>query len=272
MSRTWLITGASRGLGRAFALAALRRGDRVVATAREVGALEGLQDQGGELLRLALDVTEGEKVRRVVGAAAAHFDGLDVVVNNAGAADRGAVEELPDDAFRAALEVNLFGPLSVSRACLPIMRAQGHGHLVQISSLGGLIAVPLASAYVASKWALEGLSEAMAQEVARFGVRTTIVEPAAFRTAQGEARSSSASPMPEYDELRDALAARPQHVPPGDPADAALALLRVVDAPDPPLRVVLGKGGTAALRQVYAQRLAGLEAADDLLDRGADDV
>ena len=189
--------------------------------------------------------------------AAQHFDALDVVVNNAGAAERGAVEELESD-FRAAMEVNPFGVLAVSRAALPLMRAQGHGHLVQISSLGGLIALPLAGAYVASKWALEGLSEAMAQEVAAFGVHVTIVEPGAFATDQGRDDGAATPAIAAYQPLKDALAARPQHMTPGDPADAARALLRVVDAPDPPLRVIFGPGGAHALRQVYERRLAQL--------------
>lgn len=266
MSRTWFITGASRGLGHAFTAAALERGDAVVATARDPQALADLDPGDGRLLPLALDVTDGDAVRQVVQEADRHFDGLDVVVNNAAAAERGAVEELSEEAFRAAMDVNLFGPLAVVRAALPLMRARGRGHLVQISSLGGLIALPLAGAYVASKWALEGLSEALAQEVAGFGIRVTIVEPAAYATDQG-GTAGSAQEIDDYSPLKDALAARPRHGEPGDPADAARALLRVVDAPEPPLRVVFGAGGAAAVRQVYERRLAQLDAAEQLLAR-----
>ncbi|MEV4642012.1 SDR family NAD(P)-dependent oxidoreductase [Actinoplanes sp. NPDC049548] len=252
--RTWFVTGASRGLGRAFAEAALRRGDRVVATARDLSALSDLDVPDGQLLTLPLDVTDDRSVRTAVAAAVDRFGGLDIVVNNAGHGTMGAVEELTESAYRAAMDVNLFGALSVTQAVLPTLRRQQHGHIIQITSMGGLVALPMASAYVASKWALEAVSESLAQEVAGFGIHVTIIEPTAFATGWAGA-TDSAERLPAYDPLREKAAGH-AGPPPEDPAAAAQALLRVVDAAEPPLRVIFGTGGVDFIREVYQRRIS----------------
>jgi NAD(P)-dependent dehydrogenase (short-subunit alcohol dehydrogenase family) len=264
MSKRWFVTGASRGLGRAFVEAALQRGDRVAATARDPETLADLARHGGGVLALPLDVTDGPAAATAVRAAVDRFGGLDVVVNNAGHGVRGAVEEVPEAAFRAGMEVNFFGALSVTRAVLPVLRAQGHGHIVQITSMGGLVGLPLAGAYIASKWALEGLSESLAQEVAGLGIAVTVVEPTAYATSQGAGASDAVQHLSAYRPLREA---RHDHAerPAADPADAAAALLRVVDADKPPSRVIFGVGGVEFIREAYAQRLAGWAEASSLI-------
>lgn len=261
MTRTWFITGTSRGLGRAFAEAALGRGDRVVATARSTAALSDLRDDSGRLLRLALDVTDEQQVTDAVRTGTEHFGGLDVVVNNAAGGEQGpAVEELDPESLRRTMEVNFFGAVAVTRAVLPVLREQRRGHLVQMSSMGGLVGLPFAGGYIASKWALEGITESLAQEVAGFGVHVTLVEPTAFATGADHAPSGPVRTIADYDGVR---AGGDHHggPAPGDPAAAAQALLRLVDAEHPPLRAILGVGGTQFIGQVYAERLAAWQAA-----------
>ncbi|HEU5158012.1 MAG TPA: oxidoreductase [Streptosporangiaceae bacterium] len=239
-TKTWLITGASRGLGRAFARAALGRGDNVAATARDVSSLRDLRDEHPGLLALSLDVTDAEAVRDRVAEAEEHFGRLDIVVNNAGYGHFGAVEELTDAELRDQLETNVFGAHRVVRAVLPGMRERGGGHIIQVSSIGGVIAVPNMGAYHASKWALEALSESLAAEVARFGVHVTLVEPGGYATDWGGSSARHSDPRPAYDAMRAETAARRSMSVPGDPAAAARALLEVVDAEQPPLRVLFG--------------------------------
>jgi NAD(P)-dependent dehydrogenase (short-subunit alcohol dehydrogenase family) len=256
MSKTWFVTGSSRGLGRAFVEAALARGDRVAATARDVQTLVDLAARYGErVLTLALDVTDRRAVFAAVSAAVARFGGLDVIVNNAGHGLMGAVEEVPESAFREVMDVNFFGALSVVQAALPVLRAQGNGHIIQITSMGGLVALPFAGSYIASKWALEGLSEALTQEVAGLGIAVTTVEPSAFATSARRDDVGSENRLAAYQLLRDA------HEPhagaaPSDPADAARALLRIVDAPTPPTRVIFGQGAVEFIEKTYARRLS----------------
>ncbi|WP_234820624.1 SDR family NAD(P)-dependent oxidoreductase [Mycolicibacterium goodii] len=182
MSRIWFVTGCSRGLGREFAEVALRRGDRVAATARNIESLDQLtRDHGDAVLTLPLDVTDSTAVVESVDRAHHHFGALDVIVNSAGFIVHGAVEEVTEQALRDQLETNFFfGPWRVIRAALPHLRAQGYGHIVQISSMAGVVAYPTLGAYHASKWALEGLSEALAGQVAKFGVKVTIIEPGRY--------------------------------------------------------------------------------------------
>lgn len=263
--KNWLITGASRGRGRAFARAALERGDRVAATVRDVTSLDGLAAAYPEsLLVLPLDVTSREAVRAGVAAAEERLGGLDVVVSNAGYGHFGAVEELTVDELRDQLETNLFGTLHVTQAVLPGMRSRGQGHLVQISSIGGVGAFANLGAYHASKWALEALSESLAAEVARYGIHVTIVEPGGFGTdwAGPSARHSAA--LPAYDPMRAGAAVRRSAQAPGDPAAAAAALLEIVDAPQPPLRVLFGAQAHGIVRGIYERRLAEWDAWSDL--------
>ncbi|WP_214318761.1 SDR family NAD(P)-dependent oxidoreductase [Nonomuraea sediminis] len=255
MSKIWFVTGSSRGLGRSFVEAALSRGDKVAATARNTASLDELVAAYGDaVLPLALDVTDRSAVFESVKRAKEHFGRLDVIVNNAGHGLFGAVEELSEQQLRDQLETNLFGAVWVVQAALPYLRDQGAGHIVQISSAGGHFAMPLGGGYHASKWALEGLSESLAQEVAGFGVRVTVVEPGSYATdaAAGAARAET---DPHYDGLREAFAAFANNLDVGDPAAAGRALLKLVDADEPPLRVFFGAQGLPIVQQVYADRL-----------------
>jgi NAD(P)-dependent dehydrogenase (short-subunit alcohol dehydrogenase family) len=255
MSKTWFITGASRGLGRAFTTAALRRGDRVAAAARNTDELRELTGSHGDaVLPLTLDVTDEHAVTETVERAHHHFGRLDVVVNNAGYMLQGAVEELGTSSFRDQLETNLFGPFWVTQAAIPLLRGDGGGRIIQISSLAGVAAYPTLGAYHASKWALEGLSEALAGEVAQFGIRVTIVEPGAFTTSFGQGAVRTAQ-RPDYAHLRQALGTGTAAREPGDPAAAAQALLRIVDSPDPPLRIIFGSDPYDAAVTIYQERL-----------------
>lgn len=239
--RVWFITGASRGLGRAFAEAALAAGDRVVGAARDVSPLDDLAARHpGRLLALGLDVTDRAAVFDVVARASEHFGRLDVVVNNAGALFSGMVEEFTEAEARAQLDLNFFGALWVSQAVLPHLRAQGGGHLVQISSIGALGGFPSTGLYSASKFALEGMSEALAAEAARFGVKVTIVQPGGYWTDL-YTNSRAATPNPAYDPLREELARQwADGSIDSEPRLAAKALMTLVDSDDPPLRLLLG--------------------------------
>ncbi|MGW3352391.1 SDR family NAD(P)-dependent oxidoreductase [Nonomuraea rubra] len=261
MSKVWFVTGSSRGLGRQFVQAALSRGDRVAAAARSTASLDDLVAAHGDaVLPLAMDVTDKAAVFESVKRAREHFGRLDVIVNNAGFAQIGAVEELTEQQLRDQMETNLFGAVWVVQAALPYLREQRSGHIVQLSSAAGVIAMPLGGAYHASKWALEGLNEALAGEVAGFGVKVTIVEPGGFATRDGRnpdplANGHLAQPDPAYDDLRRRLGAVAGKQPAGDPAAAAQALLKLADLDNPPLRVLFGQGFYPMIQQAYADRL-----------------
>ncbi|MFD9940022.1 SDR family NAD(P)-dependent oxidoreductase [Nonomuraea sp. NPDC059023] len=261
MSKVWFVTGSSRGLGRNFAEAALSRGDRVAATARNAGSLDGLVAAHGDaVLPLELDVTDKAAVFESVKLAKERFGRLDVVVNNAGYAQIGAIEELTERELRDQFETNLFGAVWVLQAALPHLREQGSGHIVQLSSVAGLVAMPLGGAYQASKWALEALNETLAREVAGFGIKVTVIEPAGFATRDGKNpdpldNGFMAETNPAYDGLRQSLAGVMKNQPSGDPAAAARTLLTIVDSAEPPLRVLFGQGFYPMIQQVYADRL-----------------
>ncbi|MGW0808285.1 SDR family NAD(P)-dependent oxidoreductase [Nonomuraea sp. NPDC002799] len=255
MSKVWFVTGSSRGLGRGFVEAALSRGDRVAATARNAAHLDDLVAVYGDaVLALELDVTGRAAVFESVRRAKEHFGRLDVIVNNAGYGLSGAVEELTERDLREQFDTNLFGAVWVVQAALPHLREQGEGHIIQISSVGGVAAMPLGGGYCASKWALEGLSESLAQEVAGFGVKVTVVEPGSYATG-ASAGAVQAEADPRYDGLREGFAAFAKTLDVGDPAAAGRALLKIVDSGDPPLRVFFGTQGHQMLQQVYADRL-----------------
>ena len=202
MSKTWFITGTSRGFGREWAIAALERGDRVAATARDAASLDDLvQKYGDALLPIALDVTDREADFAAVQQAHDHFGRLDIVVNNAGYGHFGMIEEITEDEARAQIETNLFGALWVTQAALPYLREQGSGHIIQVSSIGGISAFPLVGIYHASKWGLEGFSQALAQEVAGFGIHVTLVEPGAFSTDWAGSSSKRSAEHPAYAEM-----------------------------------------------------------------------
>jgi NAD(P)-dependent dehydrogenase (short-subunit alcohol dehydrogenase family) len=256
--RTWFITGTSRGFGREWAAAALERGDRVVATARDASSLDDLvAEHGDRVLALTLDVTDRAACFAAVARAHEHFGRLDIVVNNAGYGQFGMIEELSEEEFRAQIETNVFGAMWVTQAALPLLREQGSGHLLQVSSIGGISAFRNVGAYHASKWALEGFSQALAQEVADFGIHVTLIEPGGFSTDWGGSSARHATPLPAYDGVRQqAEAARGQRMSaPGDPAASAKAVLEIVDAPEPPLRVFFGDAPLPIAEADYSSRL-----------------
>jgi NAD(P)-dependent dehydrogenase (short-subunit alcohol dehydrogenase family) len=252
VSKVWFVTGSSRGLGRNFVEAALSRGDRVAATAR-TSLVELVDTYGDAVLPLELDVTDKAAVFEAVEQANEHFGRLDVIVNNAGYGLSGAIEEISEQQLRDQLETNLFGPVWVVQAALPFLRAQGSGHIIQISSVAGLTGFLLGGGYSASKWALEGLSEALAQEVAGFGIKVTVAEPGGYAT-EGLTGGVSAEPNPLYDDQRTALAAYVESVDFDDPAGAGRAILELADSPNPPLHVFFGQG-FELIQQAYADRL-----------------
>jgi NAD(P)-dependent dehydrogenase (short-subunit alcohol dehydrogenase family) len=261
--KTWFITGTSRGFGREWAVAALERGDRVAATARDVSSLDDLVTTYGEaILPIALDVTDRAADFAAVAHAHEHFGALDIVVNNAGYGHFGMVEELSEQDLRDQLETNLFGAVWITQAALPFLRAQGSGHILQVSSIGGVSAFANLSAYHASKWALEGFSQALAREVAEFGIHVTLIEPAGFATDWSGPSARRSEPNPAYDPARERRAqerARLASSGPGDPAASAAALLEVVDAAEPPLRVFFGAAAFDIVRPDYESRLANWE-------------
>jgi NAD(P)-dependent dehydrogenase (short-subunit alcohol dehydrogenase family) len=260
--RVWLITGCSAGFGRELALAALAAGDRVLATARRPETLAELEKLGAARVRTApLDVTDPAQVDGAVKAALEAFGRIDVVVNNAGHGSVGAVEELTMAELRALMEVMFFGAVELTKAVLPHLRRQGSGTIVQISSMGGQLAMPGFGAYAAAKFALEGLSEALAAEVAPFGVRVLIVEPGAFRTEFGAGRMHRSQRIDAYDVSVGGTRAAVDSMDgsqPGDPAKAAAAIVRVVGDDHPPLRLALGDDAVDAIRAHHESRAAEL--------------
>jgi NAD(P)-dependent dehydrogenase (short-subunit alcohol dehydrogenase family) len=276
-NRIWFITGASRGLGRSFARAALAAGDRVAATARSTSALDDLVSEHGDaVLALELDVTDRAGAFAAVRRAHDHFGRLDVVVNNAGYGVSGAIEELSEEQARGQIEVNLFGALWVTQAALPLLREQGSGWIVQVSSIGGLAAFPLTGIYHASKWALEGFSETLRQEVEPFGVRVLMVEPSGFRTDWAGSSMDRAEPIDAYQQI-EAIAQRRaaqqeenNGSQPGNPDLAARALLDTLGRDDPPFRLLLGNLAYDVAVDRYESRLTEFRAGEPVA-RGADD-
>jgi NAD(P)-dependent dehydrogenase (short-subunit alcohol dehydrogenase family) len=260
--KTWFITGASSGFGTAFAQYALARGDNVVATARNVTRLEALVARAPDrVLAQKLDVTLSADIQPAVDAAVRRFGRIDYLFNNAGYAVIGALEETSDQELRAQLDTNFFGAVSVTRAVLPVMRAQRSGAIVNISSMGGQMSFEGVGAYSASKFALEGMSEALALEVAPFGIKVLIVEPGAFRTELAAASMRNMPVMPAY---KDSLAGirKIMHdlngTQPGDPAKAAHAVALTLEADVTPLRLQLGADAIAAVRGHAEQLLKDL--------------
>jgi NAD(P)-dependent dehydrogenase (short-subunit alcohol dehydrogenase family) len=257
-SKTWFITGTSRGFGREWAVAALERGDKVAATARNVDSLDELvQKYGDAVLPIALDVTDRAADFAAVQQAHEHFGRLDIIVNNAGYGHFGMVEEISETEARAQMETNLFGALWVTQAALPYLREQGSGHIIQVSSIGGISAFPIVGMYHASKWALEGFSQALSQEVADFGIKVTLVEPGGFSTDWSGDSAKHSEELAAYDDVRakvmEQRAAR--NASPGDPTASADAILQVVDAEEPPLRVFFGAAPLGIATADYESRL-----------------
>lgn len=263
MAKSWFITGASSGFGRAFAQHAIDRGHNVVATARRPETLAALAAQApGRVLALALDVTRPPEAQAAVDAALGRFGRIDVLINNAGYGIVGAFEETPDSELRAQLETNFFGAMNVTRAALPALRAQRGGAIVNLSSLGGQLSFAGFSAYSASKFALEGASEALAQEVAPFGIKVLIVEPGQFRTELAGASMRHMPPMEAYQEVMDgtrAFAHAMHGTQSGDPMKAAAAIEAALEAPVTPLRLQLGADAVDAVREHALKLLKDLQ-------------
>ena len=255
-SKVWFITGASKGFGRIWAEAALARGDRVAATARDPRALDGLVDRYGELvLPLQLNVDDKAADDAAVARAHEHFGRLDVLVNNAGYGLFGAIEEVSEEQARQQLETNVFGALWVTKAALPIMREQGSGHILQVSSIGGVQAFPGIGLYHASKWALEGFSQSLAGEVGPLGIHVTLIEPIGYETDWAGPSAVVADPLPAYEPIREVRKTSRVRNQRGTPEATAAAILAVVDSADPPLRLFLGQWALDMIREEYANRL-----------------
>jgi NAD(P)-dependent dehydrogenase (short-subunit alcohol dehydrogenase family) len=251
-TRTWLVTGAPSGFGRTIVDAALARGDAVVATSRQTNGLADLE--GDErVLVTRLDVTNAAEREAAVAAALERFGRIDVLVNNAGRTQVGAVEETTEDELRALFDLHFFAPAALTRLVLPAMRAQRGGAIVQMSSVGGQVTAPGFGAYCATKFALEGLTQTLQEEVEAFGIRTLIVEPGAFRT--GLFRPGAAYESAEMPEYADVVGPTRAYVregdgqQPGDPVKAAEAIVAALDADDPPLRLVLGADAIGNIRR-----------------------
>jgi NAD(P)-dependent dehydrogenase (short-subunit alcohol dehydrogenase family) len=259
MAKTWFITGASRGFGKEWSIAALERGDTVAATARDTGTLEDLVAQfGDKVLPIQLDVNDRDAVFAAVQQAHDHFGALDVVVNNAGYGQFGMLEEISEAEARAQFDTNVFGALFVTQAALPYLREQGSGHILQVSSIGGISAFPNIGIYNASKWALEAFSQSLAAEVADFGIKVTIIEPGAYSTDWGGASAKHAAANPAYDAYREKAAEqrKARAGNPGDPVATRDAVLAIVDAENPPLRIFFGDGPLEIATRDYESRLA----------------
>lgn len=257
MAKTTLITGASRGFGKIWAQAFLQRGENVAATARNLNDLNDLVAEfGDKVLPLQLDVTNKAQVEEVVKQAHTHFGQIDVLINNAGYGVFGAVEEVSEEDARKQMEVNFFGLLWVTQAVLPIMRAQKSGHIIQVSSLLGIVTVPTLGIYNASKFAVEGLTETLASEVKEFGIHVSLIEPNGFETEWGGASASHSKDLEAYKNLKEGFRNSFNPDDYGIPAATTEAVLKLVDANQPPLRLFLGKIGQPASKAVYEQRLA----------------
>lgn len=263
MQRTWLITGSSKGFGRALAIAALNAGDRVVATARHAEALNDLIATAPERsLAVALDVTDRAQVDAAVDAAIASFGAIDVLVNNAGLASVGAVEELDEDQHRSLMDTMYFGPIAMIQAVLPGMRNRRGGTIVQMSSMGGQVSMPGFGAYCGAKFGLEAISEALAAEVAPFGIRVLIVEPGAFATSFGGGRAQTSPDSGHYDATVGPQRAAVEGMDgsqPGDPDKAAAAILKALDSAAPPLRLALGTDAVHSIGGALDARRGELE-------------
>ncbi|MFI6922373.1 SDR family NAD(P)-dependent oxidoreductase [Nonomuraea spiralis] len=268
--RVWFITGASRGLGRAFTEAALDRGDRVVAAARNVEPLAELETRHpGALVRLPLDVADRAAVREAVDKAAAAYGRLDVVVNNAGGLLFGMLEEATEEQVRAHFDVNLFGALWVTQAVLPYLRAQGSGHILQVTSMGAGGGVASVGLYAAGKSALDSITQALAMEAEPFGIKVTNLQMGGYDTGLFTLGTTTTEPDPIYDGLRAELAAMWGEDAGPPPSDAAPVVMELVDLPDPPRRLIVGGVSYDLVKQMDEARRAEYEAWEHLSRKAA---
>ncbi|HEY4111545.1 SDR family NAD(P)-dependent oxidoreductase [Puia sp.] len=257
MAKSIFITGASRGFGRIWAEAFLKRGDKVVATARDLNTLNGLVNKYGEnILPIQLDVNDRTADFAAIIKAKDQFGSIDVLINNAGYGLFGSVEETSEKEARDQIETNFFGLLWLSQAVIPVMREQGHGHIIQLSSVLGLVAIPVLGLYNASKFAVEGLSETLAAEVKGFGIKVSLIEPNGFSTDWAGPSAFHAQSMPEYDKVKADFHAGITDDEFGDPVATTDAVLKLIDSEDPPLRLFLGKVAYQWVKQAYDGRYA----------------
>lgn len=259
MSRVWLITGSSRGLGRALAEAVLAAGDNLAATARDPAQLADLSERySGQVLTLALDVTDEAAAAAAVEATVKRFGRLDVLVNNAGYGNVGSIEDTSLADFRAQIETNLFGTIIMTKAAIALMRGQGAGHIIQFSSVGGRIGPAGRGPYAAAKFAVEGFSEVLSKEVAPFGIKVTVIEPGGFRTDFAGASTVLADGRPDYTETVGAMARYQREYngrQPGDPAKAAAVVLHIAGLDEPPFRLLLGSDAVRNVEKADAARI-----------------
>ncbi|HEY9008256.1 MAG TPA: SDR family NAD(P)-dependent oxidoreductase [Ohtaekwangia sp.] len=257
-NKVWFITGASRGFGRVWAEAALQRGDKVAATARNLASIAALKEKyGNNVLTLELDVTKPEQVKRAVAQAHAEFGRLDIVLNNAGYSLIGTIEEANAEEVRAMYETNIFGALSVIQAALPLLRKQGGGHIVGVSSNLGHVTLPVIGYYCSSKWAFEAIHESLAAEVKAFNINVTIIEPGAYATEFGSQESLKfATGLDIYADFKAKFFDTLKTMERGDPNATPEAIFKIVDAQYPPLRFFLGSHCLPWVRAAYAERLA----------------
>lgn len=265
-TKVWFITGASRGFGRVWAEAALKRGDKVVATARKLESIAVLNEQYGDnVLTLELDVTNAAQAKEAVEKAHAHFGRLDVVLNNAGYSLVGTIEEASAADVKAMYDTNIFGALSVIQAALPLLRAQGYGHIMGTSSNLGHVTLPVIGYYASSKWAFEAIHESLALEVKDFGIKVTIIEPGAYATEFGSQESLKFAPgMEVYTDFKNNFFQSLQNLERGNPDATPNGIFAAVDAENPPLRLSLGSNNLEWVRGAYASRMTEWEAWEDV--------
>ncbi|MDR0262132.1 MAG: SDR family NAD(P)-dependent oxidoreductase [Sphingobacterium sp.] len=256
-NKIWFITGSSRGFGKIWTEAALKRGDKVIATARKLSAIAHLNEKYGDnVLSLELDVTDTEKVKTAVEQGYEHFGRLDIVLNNAGYSLVGTIEEANMDDIRKLYETNILGPVAVIQAVLPILRKQGHGHILGTSSNLGHVTLPVIGYYCSSKWAFEAIHESLALEVKDFGINVTIIEPGAYATEFGSQESLQfAAGLDIYRDFKSHFFNELGQMQKGDPNATPAAIFSIVDTVNPPLRLNLGKGNLSWVRDIYAQRI-----------------
>jgi NAD(P)-dependent dehydrogenase (short-subunit alcohol dehydrogenase family) len=262
VDKVWFITGSSRGFGRVWADAALKRGDKVAATARTLKSIADLKEKyGANVLTLELDVTSPDQVKAALAQAHTHFGRLDVILNNAGYSLVGTIEEASAADVRALYETNIFGALAVIQAALPLLRKQGWGHILGISSGLGHVTMPVIGYYCSSKWAFEAIHESLAAEVKPFGIKVTIIEPGAYATDFGSPESLKFAPgLDIYADFKTQFFGHLKNVERGDPNATPEAIFKIVDAENPPLRFNLGSHNLPMTRAAYAERLATWEA------------
>lgn len=256
--KVWFITGSSRGFGKIWTEAALKRGDKVVATARKINSIATLKEKyGDQVLILEVDVTNASQVQNAISKANEYFGRLDIVFNNAGYSLVGTIEESSTDEVKAMYETNIMGPIHVIQAALPILRAQGHGHILGTSSAVGIYSNPLIGYYCSSKFAFEAIYDSLSKEVAGFGIKVTLIEPGAYSTEFGSAESLkiASKKLADYDDLKSCLMENLQKLERGNPLATSEAIFAVVDADNPPLRLLLGKNDLPHIQQIYSERI-----------------